>query len=187
MKKFKLTEIFSQTAIADKIKAYANQVNQKYHNQKLIIIIVLRGALYFGADLTKQLSTDLNLQIYFISYQSYLGNQKVAINNHLQSQLKHFENQNLSQSHILILDDIWDTGKTLANLQEAFSVFQPASIKFAVLIKNASTTVNPIHTNNIDVLFTWNKTSNQNWLIGYGMDLDDYGRHFPAIYVVNAQ
>src|SRR5438876_5258005 len=100
-----------------------------YHGQKLTIVGVLTGSLMFLADLMRRL--DLPLRIALIQASSYRGAATRRGELHVQSDLL----PDLRGRHILILDDILDTGHTLAYLVKHMARLKPASVRVAVLLR----------------------------------------------------
>ncbi len=191
MKNYNLLKIISASEIQTQIKLYAANLNARYLNQNLTLIVIMRGAFYFAADLTRYLSQKINLQIFFLTYKTYHFQQKTS----QQQLVNQFDQQlpnDLSKQHLLVLDDILDTGQTIADLHHYFQQLKPLSLRFAVLIKNHANqsqqqTLMGSRQITLDHLFTWTKTTQTNWLIGYGMDLNEAGRHLRSIFAINVK
>lgn len=138
MKNYNLHKIIAASQIQRQIKEYAQKLNARYQDQNLTLIVVMRGAFYFAADLTRYLSQKIKLQIFFLTYKTYSGQQKNGLHratNNLTEQLKQLP-KNSANHHFLVLDDILDTGQTIVDLEEHLKEFKTLSLYFAVLIKN---------------------------------------------------
>src|SRR5262245_40944416 len=110
--------------IQQRIDELAETIMKDYGNQPVTIVRVLTGSLMFLADLMRHLS--LPLRIALIQASSYRGATTTAGELHVQSDLL----PDLSGRHVLVLDDILDTGKTLAHLKAELEGMKPASLKF---------------------------------------------------------
>ena len=181
-KMYNLQLLFTATFIRAKIAAYAAQITKLYQGKSLVIIGVLRGGIYFTTTLTQFLHNKTDLQMDFINFQSYRGRKKA-----LKPSLQDIKFRlNLKNKHLLILDDIFDSGLTLQTLDAFFQQHQPLSIRYAVLVMcSPQLKTNPFFSSRtIDHLILWQKPQPQSWLVGFGMELNEYGRHFHNIYMV---
>ena len=116
-----------EAAIQEKITELAVQLNQDYAGKRPLFLSVLNGSFLFTADLFKQIT--IEAEVSFIKLASYkgtssTGNVITAIGLDI----------NVKDRHIIILEDIIDTGKTLHHYLPQLESMQPASVKIAVLL-----------------------------------------------------
>jgi hypoxanthine phosphoribosyltransferase len=159
----------SAEKIAEKIQGLALRMNRDYAGKKPLFIAILNGAFMFASDLFKGIS--IEAEISFIKLASYKGTKSSG-----QVITAIGLDMDLIGRHVVILEDIVDTGKTLHVFLPQLVNQQPASLKVAALLHKPEATVYPIP---VDYLgFDVPKK----FLLGYGLDYDGLGRNIPSIY-----
>ncbi len=159
----------SEKTIREKVNFLAAQLNRDYQGKNPIFIAVLNGAFIFAADLFKSLKIDA--EISFIKLASYKGMKSsgqviTAIGLDIE----------LFNRHVVILEDIVDTGKTLHEFLPQLWHQQPASLKIVALLHKPEAKVFPL---NVD--YTGFEIPDK-FVIGYGLDYNGLGRNTAAIY-----
>jgi hypoxanthine phosphoribosyltransferase len=162
-----------EAAIQEKITALANQLNQDYAGKRPLFLSILNGSFLFTADLFKQIT--IEAEVSFIKLASYkgtssTGNVITAIGLDI----------NVKDRHVIILEDIIDTGKTLHHYLPQLELLQPASIKIAVLLNKKEALQFPVH-----VDYACFEIPNK-FVVGYGLDYDGLGRNSKDIYQLQA-
>ena len=151
--------------IADKMNAFF--LNEKYNNQEILILVILNGALYFAADLTRKL--DFNAEVASVKASSYTNNKqggevKIQING-----------ADVKDKIVILMDDICDTGHTLEKLSKTILEMGAKEVYSAtLLLKQANTYFIPTFSGII--------YEGDDWFVGYGMDDSQKFRHLPEIY-----
>ena len=159
----------SEAIIQEKVKGLAAQLNKDYEGKKPLLIAILNGSFIFAADLFKHITIDA--EISFIKLASYKGTRSSG---HIITAIG--LDTDVTGRHVIVIEDIIDTGKTLtAFLPQLFNQ-HPASLKIAVLLHKPEATVYPI---NID--YCCFSIPNK-FVVGYGLDYDGFGRNLPEIY-----
>lgn len=146
--------IFSNKLILEKISEYAKKLNKIYAKEKLVIISVLNGSVFFTTRLASLLKIDLEID--FIAVSSYNDNKKKS-KTHFYKELK----INIANKNVLIIEDIIDSGKTIGLVYEFLKKLNPKHIRLCSLImsgKNRKTNNNNF-TFSIDRLLTLNNDS----------------------------
>ena len=146
-----------EAAIQEKITELAGQLNLAYADKRPLFLSVLNGAFLFTADLFKQIT--IEAEVSFIKLASYkgtssTGNVITAIGLDI----------NVKDRHIIILEDIIDTGKTLHHYLPQLENMQPASVKIAVLLNKKEALQYPVQ-----VDYTCFDIPNK-FVVGYGLD-----------------
>jgi hypoxanthine phosphoribosyltransferase len=159
----------SEATIQEKIKQIAALINVEYQNKKPLFISILNGSFMFAADLFKQVTVDA--EICFIKLASYKGTQSTG---HVITSIG--LDSNVKDRHIIVLEDIIDTGKTLHSFLPQLVNQQPASLKIATLLHKPEATVHPL-TIDYCCISIPNK-----FVVGYGLDYDGFGRNTKEIY-----
>jgi hypoxanthine phosphoribosyltransferase len=163
------TPYISEEEIRKKVIELADSLNRDYQNKNPIFIAVLNGAFIFAADLFKSLSIDA--EISFIKLASYKGMKSsgqviTAIGLDIE----------LYDRHVVILEDIVDTGKTLHEFLPQLWHQQPASLKIVALLHKPKATVY-----SLKVDYKGFEIPDK-FVVGYGLDYNGLGRNTAAIY-----
>jgi len=159
----------SEEAIREKVSELAAVLNQDYRDKKPLFIAILNGAFMFAADLFKSLHIDA--EISFIKLASYKGMKSsgqviTAIGLDI----------DLFDRHIVIVEDIVDTGKTLHEFLPQLWHQQPASIKIVALLQKPEARLFQLK-----VDYTGFEIPDK-FVVGYGLDYNGLGRNTAAIY-----
>lgn len=165
--------LLSESQIKNRIKELAEQISEDYRGQVPVVIGVLNGGFIFMADLIRALEIDCEIDFFKLS--SY-GDAKVSSGN---VRLLKDTNCEVEGRHILLVEDIVDSGLSLIYMREKFAALNPASLKIVALLlkKNSNKTQAP----SIDYL---GFTIPDEFVVGYGMDYKQILRNLPAIYVL---
>ena len=168
--------LYTEEELQKRIEEWAKEIDKAYEDigEDLIVISVLKGAVYFTCDLTRKMKTPIILDM--IRAHSYIGMESTG-NVQLNDD---YLDSDLSNKHILIVEDIVDTGNTLYKLRKYILDQNPKSLKIAVLLdKKEKRTIDvPIDFVGFDIP---NK-----FIIGYGFDYDEKYRNIPYLgYVEN--
>jgi hypoxanthine phosphoribosyltransferase len=159
----------SEQSIQEKIREMASKMNEDYKDRHPLFIAILNGSFMFAADLFKHL--DIQAEICFIKLASYKG-MKSSGNIITAIGL----DQDVFNRHLVIVEDIVDTGKTLNEFLPKLQHQQPASLKIAALLHKPEAAQHPI---NIDYL---GFSIPNKFVVGYGLDYDGLGRNLKEIY-----
>ena len=161
--------IYSAGAIQKRIRELGDQISQDYAGKDLILVGVLKGSLYFLADLTRAIS--LPIQLDFISIGTYptMTNQTGIVRIVKDLDLE------ITGKHVLVIEDIIRTGLTTAYLVQNMQARLPASIKVCTLLYNPDQQLI-----NVPVAY-WGFEIEDTRVIGFGMDLNENGRNLPYV------
>jgi len=155
--------------IEAQIKLLSEKINLDYKGEEPLFIAILNGSFMFAAQLYQQIN--LPSQITFVKVASYSGTSstgKVTSIIGLDTPI--------AGKHIILVEDIVDTGNTMHSLLQQLQEHQPASIKIASLIQKPNALQHAITVDYIGF-----KIPND-FIVGYGLDYDGYGRNLPDIY-----
>jgi len=159
----------SEEEIKNKIQEMANSINRDYAGKRPLFIAILNGSFMFAADLFKAVTIDA--EICFIKLASYKGTKSSG-----QVITAIGLDTDLIDRHVIILEDIVDTGKTLSEFLPQLQHHHPASLKIAALLHKPEATVYPIKVDYLGFSIP-NK-----FVLGYGLDYDGLGRNIKEIY-----
>jgi hypoxanthine phosphoribosyltransferase len=166
------TLLYSRTEIAEKVQRLAKHIDSEYEGKDLLLISVLKGGYIFTADLSRAMQTPHAVE--FIRASSY-GSAMTTSGTVTMQELP-FES--LEGKHVIITEDIVDTGLTLSKIVEALRTLNPASIEVATLLIKPTMYMGDVQVKyvgfSIDPLF----------VVGYGLDYGELGRNLSDIFVV---
>ena len=168
----KLKLLFSAEQIAATVKRLADEIRRDYRDKNPILIGVLKGSFIFLADLVRQL--DFPLEVEFAQLSSYGWGRETSGT----IQLVHDFRSDIEGRHVLVVEDIIDTGLTAAFFLEHIRRKRPASLKLCSLTDKPARTQVEI---DIDYL---GMTVPDRFIVGYGIDWDERFRYLPEIYVI---
>lgn len=160
--------------IKTQIERIAAQINKDYEGKRPLFVAILNGSFMFAADLFKAVSIDA--EICFIKLASYKGTKSTG-----QVITAIGLDQDIHDRHVIIIEDIVDTGKTLNEFLPQLMHQQPASLALAVLLHKPDATKHPIEINYLGF------TIPNKFVLGYGLDYDGLGRNIPEIYQLKEQ
>jgi hypoxanthine phosphoribosyltransferase len=155
--------------IQDRVKALGIAISTDYLGKKPLLIAILNGAFIFAADLMREI--DIDCEISFVKLASYKGTGSTGS---VQTVLG--LDVALTGRHIIIVEDIIDTGTTLNNFLKALEKEQTASIALACCFHKPEALLHPL---SID--YCGFEIPNK-FIIGYGLDYDGLGRNYDSIY-----
>jgi hypoxanthine phosphoribosyltransferase len=164
--------LISAEKIQERVDELGRQIARDYKDRPLTIVAVLTGSLMFLADLMRRL--DLPLRIALIQASSYRGDATTPGSLHVQSDLL----PDLTGRHLLILDDILDTGHTLAYLVRHVGGLNPPTLKTAVLLRKMGRQEEAIEPDYCGFQIP------DEFVVGYGLDYNDEYRNLPYIGVL---
>ncbi|ACB83679.1 hypoxanthine phosphoribosyltransferase [Natranaerobius thermophilus] len=165
-------QLISEEEIKDKVKELGEQISQDYQGQEVIAVGVLKGSFVFAADLLRQLS--IPNEIDFLAVSSYGASTKSSGIIRILKDL----DTSIENKHVLIVEDIVDTGLTLNYLLETLSTRKPASLKICTLLDKPDRREVDLTPDYIGFQIP------DLFVVGYGLDYAEYYRDWPAIYVL---
>lgn len=155
--------------ITSQVATLAERINADYKDKRPLFIAILNGSFMFASDLFKELS--IEAEICFIKLASYKGTKSTG--NVITSIGLDIP---LTGRHVVIVEDIVDTGKTLHEFLPQLTTQQPASMKIAALLHKPEALKYPL-----DIDYLGFEVPNK-FLLGYGLDYDGLGRNLKEIY-----
>jgi hypoxanthine phosphoribosyltransferase len=171
----KTFELFiDENSIKSAIADLALRINTAYEGKNPLFLGILNGSFLFAADLFRQING--NVEISFLKMASYQGTATTGKINELIGL-----NEDISNRHIIVIEDIVDTGITLEKIIADLQKRQPASIAIATLLFKPAA-----YQKNITVNYVGIEVAND-FLVGYGLDYDGLGRNLKEIYRLKAQ
>lgn len=171
-----VSTMLSAEQIAARVRELGAQISKDYADRRLVLVSVLKGSFVFTADLARAIDTP-NVRVEFLGVRSYgEGTSTSGVVQITQDLVRPIEGED-----VLVVEDIVDTGLTIAHLLELFHTRHPASLKVCALLhKPARTKVEvPIHYLGF--------TIEDRFVVGYGLDWAERYRNLPFIGVVESR
>ncbi|HMJ06615.1 MAG TPA: hypoxanthine phosphoribosyltransferase [Chthoniobacterales bacterium] len=167
--------LFDQATIFARLDQIAAQITADYHDRELTVIAVLNGSLIFMADLLRRIPLPLKLDC--LSVASYHGGTKSTG----EVVFRQVALPDVQGRHILILDDILDSGLTLNAIRRKLEEAQPLSVRVCVLLEKKIDRAAPIHADYVGF-----EIGNE-FVVGYGLDYLERYRNLPSIGVLRKE
>ena len=160
-----------EAEILKKLQVVADRLNKDYEGKTPVFLAVLNGAFIFAADLMRMITVPS--EISFVKYASYEGTSSTGSMKTLMGL-----NQDLAGRHVVIVEDIVDSGFTMAHMIEDLKKKNPASIEIcSLLVKPGNLKVD------LDINYAVMEIPND-FIVGYGLDYDQEGRNLRDIYTI---
>jgi hypoxanthine phosphoribosyltransferase len=163
--------LFSEERIARRVGELADEISRDYEGRELFVVGILNGAFVFMADLIRRLRVPCRID--FVRLASYSGCQssgEVRIQKDLETPI--------AGRHLLIVEDIIDTGLTLCRLTELLRQRQPASLKVCTLLDKPDRRRVPVRADYVGFQIP------DKFVVGYGLDFNEEYRYFPDVCVL---
>jgi len=167
-----IRELIPEDRIRSRVMELAQQIDTDYAEAGEILLLgVLRGSYIFVADLSRALSIDRRVD--FIALSSYeRDTRKAGVRLIMDTRVP------IEGRHILLVEDILDTGRTLAYLLDALAARRPATIRSCVLVRK------PTQETQVKADYVGFDIPDD-WVVGYGLDFDDRFRALPFIGILD--
>src|SRR5580658_4191681 len=164
--------MLSAKEIAARVQELGAQITKDYKDRPLVLVCVLKGSFVFASDLMRAI--DLPLRVDFLGVRSYgQGTETTGVVQITQDLVRPIEHED-----VLLIEDIVDTGLTMAHLVELLRTRGPASVRICALLHKPARARVAVA---IDYL---GFTIEDRFVVGYGLDLDDRYRNLPYVGVV---
>lgn len=160
-----------QAALETRISQLAAQLNHDYQDKQPRLVVVLNGAFIFAADLMKQLT--IPCRVTFVRVSSYQATSSTGAIREILGL-----NDSLADEDIILIEDIVDTGLTIKEVCRQLAEQQPASLEIATLLFKPTALKTPI-----SLKYVGFEIENR-FVVGYGLDYDDFGRNTKEIFVL---
>jgi hypoxanthine phosphoribosyltransferase len=165
--------LISRDTIAQRVKELGATITRDFGGKNPILIGVLKGSTIFLSDLAREL--DFECELTFLRVSSYHGG--TGSSGKITRDM--FLKEDIRDRHVLVVEDIIDTGKTAVYLFEELGKMKPASLKMATLLYKPAASQH-----NFKPDYTAFEIGNE-FVVGYGLDYKEYGRNLKEIFVLD--
>ena len=167
--------LFSEEQLKTRVNEIAQEIERDYAGKEIMLISVLRGSFIFMADLCRAIDLDCTLD--FMSVSSY----GKGTSSSGQVQITKDLSEDISGRHIIVVEDILDSGNTLYNLAGHLRDRGAASVALCVLLDKPARREKPIEPNYVGF------TVPDEFVVGYGLDYADRYRNLPYVGVLKPE
>jgi hypoxanthine phosphoribosyltransferase len=169
--------LFHHAQIQSRVAQMAREIAALYQvgNPALTLVPVLSGSIIFLADLIRQLPLKMKLALVHVS--TYPGATTTATD----SKTILEPTGDVRGRHVLVVDDILDSGRTLRRVQEMLRRLEPASLRTAVLLRKPAKAPPDVRADFVGF------DIDDQFVVGYGLDFDDHYRNYPHIGVLRSE
>ena len=163
-----LKVLIDEETLQARIKEMGKQLMEEYKGKVLTFICILKGSIFFTADLAKSIDGDVRID--FVRVSSYDGENSTG-----EIKMKLDLKDSIQGKDVIIIEDIIDTGRTLKYLKEYLRIKQPNSLKVCTLLDKKERRVCDMEADYVGF------TIPDKFVVGYGMDYDEKYRNLPYI------
>ncbi len=168
----RIVTMLSQETIGARVKELGAEISAAYKDRSLTLVVVLKGSFVFAADLARAI--DLPLRVDFLGVRSYgEGTETSGV-----VQITQDLSKPIAGEDVLIVEDIVDTGLTIAHLMDLFRTRNPRSVRVCSLLHKPARAKVSVQ---VDYL---GFTIEDKFVVGYGLDFAERFRNLPYIGVV---
>ncbi len=166
--------IIEKNKISERVQELGQEITRDYKNKNLLLISILKGSVIFFADLVREINI-YNCELDYMHISSYIG----TVRSDKINVLKDLNISDITDFDVLIVEDIFETGRTLKFVKNMLSSRNPKSLKICCLLDKPE-----MHEIGIQADYVGFEVPNK-FVIGYGMDYNEKYRNLPFIGVLN--
>jgi len=166
--------LISEKEIQNRVRELGKQISEDYKGKRPILVAVLRGAIVFLCDLMRYMSIPVTVD--FLSVSSYSGHIQTGVVKILKDL-----DENIAQRHVILIEDIVDTGLTLSYIIKTLETRNPANIGVCALLDKRSRRVVDVPVDYVGFVIP------DEFVVGYGMDYNQKYRNLPFIGVLRRE
>ena len=175
MNNYTVRELISEENVVARIKEIAEQINKDFEGQSVTLVCILKGSIFFTTELAKYIKVPVVID--FMQCSSYGADTKSSGIVKLAKDL----DEPIMGKHVILIEDIIDSGRTLSHLVKLLSQRDPASLTLCTLLDKPSRRVVEV-----DVKYTGFEIPDE-FVVGYGLDYAQKMRNLPYIGVVELE
>ncbi len=165
--------LYSKEEIEQKVKELGDRITKDYEGEKIFFISVLNGAFMFTSDLLKHINCDCEID--FMQVSTY-GN---STNTSGDFKVKKDLTVDIRDKHVIVIEDILDTGYTMEKLLDYLKIKKPKSLKCCAFIDKPQRRINDVKADYVGF-----EMDNDYFIVGYGLDYAQLYRNLPYIGVL---
>lgn len=164
-----IKELIGEEKLNQRIKELGEQITKEFEGEDLVLICILKGAVYFTTKLSQEIKNE-NTVVDFMKVSSYSGTESTGT-----IKLKLDLSEDIENKNVIIIEDIVDTGLTLEFLCEYLNKKNPKTLKVCTMLDKKAR-----REKNVKVDYVGFEIDNK-FVVGYGLDYDEKLRNLPYI------
>lgn len=168
-------ELLSEKEISGLIKSLAERINRDYEGKEILLVVILKGSAIFASDLLRKITIDVKVD--FMQASSY-GSSAVSSGD---VKIKKDIESDVRGKHVLIVEDIVDSGNTLSKLKKLFAQRGAASVKICTLLSKPSGRKTEVECEYVGTDIP------DEFVVGYGLDFNERYRNLPYIGILKPE
>ena len=172
MMDYNIRVLIAEDQISERIKELADQISKDYEGESVHLICILKGSAFFSCDLAKRLSIPVTMD--FMSVSSY-GSEQVSTG---RVRILKDLDESIQDRNVLIVEDIIDSGHTLAHLKSLLGTRSPKSLEICTLLDKPERRLTNVAVKYVGFVIP------DEFVVGYGLDYDQFLRNLPYVGVV---
>lgn len=169
---YHIEKLIDEKEVVEGIKRVADKINRDYEGKRLRLVCILKGGVFFLTELSKYINVDVSID--FMSVSSYGSG---TVSSGIVKIIKDLD-ESIEGENVIVVEDIVDTGNTLSYLLDMLKDRQPESIKLCTLLDKPSRRTKDVKVDYVAF------TIPDKFVVGYGLDYDQYYRNLPYVGVV---
>ncbi len=169
-----LNLLISPEDINSKIIQTAYKIDEDYFGKEIVIIMIMKGSFVFVSDLIREIKTPFSVETINASSYGKKGSKRGKL------KIEGLDKLNLKGKHVLLIDDIFDSGNTLNSVSKKIEEKNPASVKTVIMLLKKT----PNRLENATLPNYYLFEIEDDFVIGYGLDYKEYFRGLKGIYFV---
>lgn len=169
---YHIEKLIDEKEVVEGIKRVADKINNDYAGKKLRLVCILKGGVFFLTELSKYIKEDMSID--FMSVSSYGSG---TVSSGVVKIIKDLD-ESIEGENVIVVEDIVDTGNTLSYLLDMLKDRHPESIKLCTLLDKPSRRIKDVKVDYVAF------TIPDKFVVGYGLDYDQYYRNLPYVGVV---
>jgi len=166
--------LIDEQAIRARTGELAQDISRDHGRRDLLAVVVLKGAAFFAADLLRQVTSPV--RIVYVRARSYQGNASTG-----RIALGDLPDLPLEGAHLLVVEDILDTGRTASRLLGHLYEHRPASLRVCTLLDKPARRLVPVAADYVGFVI------DDHFVVGYGLDYEEHYRNLPAIHILEEE
>jgi hypoxanthine phosphoribosyltransferase len=170
----KVRVMIPEEQVNERIRELAEQISKDYEGKSVHLICILKGSIFFSCELAKRLTVPVTLD--FMSVSSY-GSETVSSG---RVRILKDLDESIKGRNVLIVEDIIDSGNTLAYLMDLLSTRAPETLTICTLLDKPDRRVTDVDVKYVGFIIP------DEFVVGYGLDYDQYYRNLPYVGVVES-
>lgn len=163
-----LNVLINESRIEKRINEMAKEIEKDYKGEDIVFVCILKGAAMFTIELAKKIQNSVEFE--FIEASSYNGTESTGV-----IKIHNDITGNIEGKHVIIVEDLIDTGRTLEHIKKHLLSMNPASLKIATLLSKPSRRIFELDVDYIGFQI------GDDFVVGYGMDYNQKYRNLPYI------